>query len=185
VLLQLVEAADALDVLKTLAQDPSNTRLVIKGAGLAGDPHYVPWLIKQMEDPKLARLAGESFSFMIGLDLAYLDLDRRRPENFESGPNDDPRDDNVAMDEDEGLPWPDPVKIHAWWRGNRSQFAVGTRYFMGEAVNWENCVRVLREGFQRQRVAAAQYLCLLRPGTVLFNCAAPAWRQQRWLNNLN
>ena len=40
---------------------------------------------------------------------------------------------------------------------------------------------MLREGFQRQRSAAALYLCLLQPGTPLFNTAAPAWRQQRLL----
>ena len=41
--------------------------------------------------------------------------------------------------------------------------------------------RLLREGFQRQRIAAAEYLCLLQPGTPLFNTRAPAWRQKRWL----
>jgi hypothetical protein len=40
---------------------------------------------------------------------------------------------------------------------------------------------LLKNGFQRQRMAAAIYLCLLKPGTPLFNCAAPAWRQQRLL----
>jgi hypothetical protein len=34
---------------------------------------------------------------------------------------------------------------------------------------------------QRQRILAAHYLCLLDPGTPLFNTSAPAWRQQRWL----
>lgn len=41
--------------------------------------------------------------------------------------------------------------------------------------------RLLREGFQRQRIAAAEYLCLLQPGTPLFYTSAPAWRQKRWL----
>jgi len=37
------------------------------------------------------------------------------------------------------------------------------------------------EAMQRQRVLAAHYLCLLEPGTPLFNTSAPAWRQQRLL----
>ena len=53
--------------------------MLIQGAGIAGDPSYVPWLIKQMKDLKLTRLAGESFSLITGLDLAYLDLERRPP----------------------------------------------------------------------------------------------------------
>jgi len=79
------------------------------------------------------------------------------------------------------LPWPDVQKIHAWWDLHGARFAGGTRYFLGHPVTAEHCVKVLREGFQRQRVAAAMHLALLRPGSVLFPTSAPAWRQQRWL----
>jgi uncharacterized protein (TIGR02270 family) len=182
--LKLLDATQARLLLKALASDPANIRFLIQGAGIAGDPHYVPWLIKQMEDPKLNRLAGESFSFITGLDLAYLDLDGKPPENFESGPNDDPDDPDVSMDLDDSLPWPDPAKIKAWWEANTSRFSEGVRHFMGEPVNLQNCRQVLREGYQRQRVAAAEYLCLLQPGTHLFPTSAPAWRQERWLNKM-
>jgi uncharacterized protein (TIGR02270 family) len=134
-----------------------------------------------MEDLKLARLAGESFSFITGLDLAYLDLERKPPEGGEFGPNDDPEDDNVVMDEDDSLPWPDPAKIQGWWEANKSHFANGARYFMGKPITREHCIHTLKEGYQRQRIAAALYLCLLEPGTKLFPISAPAWRQQRWL----
>jgi uncharacterized protein (TIGR02270 family) len=179
-LLKALDLPSAQQLLKTVAQDP-NKRLVIQGAGIAGDPYYIPWLIKQMEDPKLTRVAGESFSFITGLDLAYLDFERKPPEGIEFGPNDDPEDDNVAMDEDDSLPWPDPVKIQAWWDVNKSCFTNGVRYFMGAPVTREHCIHVLKEGYQRQRIAAAEYLCLLLPGTQLFPTSAPAWRQQRWL----
>ena len=183
-LLKFIGVQQANELLKTLARDPANIRLLIQGAGIVGDPYYVPWLIKQMNDLKLTRLAGESFSFITGLDLAYLDLERKPPENFESGPNDDPEDDNVEMDEDESLPWPDPVKIQAWWDANKSRFTSGVRYFMGEPVTRTHCIHVLKEGYQRQRIAAALYLCLLEPGTKLFPTKAPAWRQQRWLERM-
>ena len=137
-----------------------------------------------MDDLKLTRLAGESFSFITGLDLAYLDLERKPPENFESGPNDDPNDDNVEMDADDGLPWPDPIKIQKWWDANKLKFQNGSRYFMGQPVTVEHCKQVLKDGYQRQRIAAAQYLCLLQPGTVLFPTSAPAWRQKRLLERL-
>jgi uncharacterized protein (TIGR02270 family) len=166
----------------TLAQDPEpNLRWLIRGAGLVGDPTYIPWLIGHMADTKTTRLAGESFSLITGLDLAWLDLEVKPPENFESGPNDDPNDPNVDMDEDDGLPWPDAVKIQAWWHANSHKLQPGTRYFMGEPLNRDNCLRVLKEGFQRQRIAAALYLSLLNPGTPLFEWRAPARRQQRLL----
>ena len=90
-------------------------RPLIQGAGFAGDPAYVPWLIKQMETIETTRLAGEAFSLVTGLDLAFLDLDRKPPENLETGPSDDADDPNVDRDQDEDLPWPDVDKIRKWW----------------------------------------------------------------------
>lgn len=162
-------------------EQPKDMRMLIRGVGMVGDPHLVPWLMEQMLDLKLARLAGESFSFVTGVDLASLDLDRPPPEDVEFGPNDDPEDNNVAMDADDGLPWPDTAKLHAWWDVNRHRFPADVRHFMGEPPNPENCQRILRDGYQRQRIAAALYLALLRPGTPLFPTSAPAWRQKRWL----
>ncbi len=169
-------------LLKVLSQDPENIRLLVRSMGVSGDHHYVPWLINQMSDAKLSRLAGESFSLVTGLDLALSDLERKTVEDAGAGPDDDPANDDVAMDEDFGLPSPDPEKIGAWWQANAHRFAAGTRYFMGRPPSPAHCLSILKTGFQRQRIAAAQYLCLLQPGTPLFNTAAPAWRQERWLN---
>ncbi len=182
--LRAMELPAARELLRLISSEPKDVRALIEAAGIVGDPHYVPWLIKQMGDPKLSRLAGESFSLITGLDLAYLDLDRRPPEGEELGPTADPDDENVAMDPDEGLPLPDPEKLAKWWEANRHAFAVGTRYFMGRPLSREHCLQVLKEGFQRQRAAAALYLSLLQPGTPLFNWRAPAWRQQRWLASM-
>jgi|EndMetStandDraft_4_1072995.scaffolds.fasta_scaffold69761_2 uncharacterized protein (TIGR02270 family) len=156
-------------------------RSLIRATGTAGDPHYVPWLIKQMDDLKLSRLAGEAFSLITGIDLAQLDLERKPPQGEELVPNDEAADTDVSMDEDDGLPWPDPQRVGDWWQVHGGRFAAGTRYFMGEPPSPAHCLSVLRNGFQRQRGAAAQYLRLLTPGTPMFNTSAPAWRQQRLL----
>ena len=174
-----VDAVHAL--LQSLALESKERRWLIQGSGIAGDPSYVSWLIGQMASDETARLAGEAFSLITGTDLAWLDLERKPPENFESGPNDDPNDPNVDMDPDEGLPWPDPEKLKAWWAKNSNRFQPGTRYFMGAPVTREHCIDVLKNGYQRQRILAAHSLCLLYPGTQLFNTSAPAWRQQRLL----
>ncbi len=180
-LLMSSPSSDANGLLRDLASDPSELRMLIRGAGASGDARYVPWLLSQMEDARLARLAGESISVVTGVNIAAEQLDRPRPEEFQLGPNDDPNDPNVDMDEDDGLPWPDVTKIKAWWRANAQNFKPGTRYFMGEPLNRDNCLHVLKDGFQRQRIAAAYYLCLLNPGAPLFEWRAPAWRQQRQL----
>jgi uncharacterized protein (TIGR02270 family) len=167
--------------LRQFAQIPDNLRWLVQGSGIAGDPTYVAWLIQHMADQKIARLAGEAFSLITGLDLAYSHLECKPPEGGGAGPNDDPNDPNVQMDQDDGLPWPDPERIARWWEANGSRFTPGSRYFLGAPVTRENALRALKEGFQRQRILAAHYLCLLEPGTVLFEWRAPAARQQRLL----
>jgi uncharacterized protein (TIGR02270 family) len=179
--LQAMSPGAAHTALQRFHGDPEQLRWLIQGSGINGDPTYVPWLIKHMADEKTARIAGEAFSLVTGLDLALLDLERKPPETIEAGPNDNPDDENVEMDPDESLPWPDPNRIYGWWEQNGARFQPGTRYFMGAPVSRERCIDVLKNGYQRQRMLAAHYLCLLQPGTPLFNTSAPAWRQQRLL----
>ena len=179
--LKAVDLPSGHRLLQSMANDPANQRLLIRGAGVAGQVNYIHWLVRLMSDDATARLAGESFSMITGLDLAWLALERNPPEDFEPGPTDDPDDPNVDLDPDDSLPWPDQAKIQTWWDANGQRFQQGARYFMGEQVGLEHCRRVLHEGYQRQRRAAAEHLCLLAPGTPLFPIAAPAWRQIRWL----
>jgi len=175
------DADAARSLVKQLAAQGAPLRTLIKAAGWSGDAQVVPWLFKHMEDDANARLAGEAFSFITGIDLAWLDLERKPPETVPGGPNDDPNDDNVALDEDESLPWPDLPKLTGWWHKNSGQFPSGTRLFAGAPPTTNHCFKVLKEHTQRRRMAAALYLSLLKPGSVLFNCAAPTRRQERLL----
>jgi len=174
-------APQAHEQLRSLAQDEAQIRWLIQGAGLVGDPTYVPWLMKHMADDKLARLAGESFSLITGADLAALDLERKPPEQPVDGPNDEARDPNVELNEDDDLPWPDAARIERWWAQNSSRFPSGQRYFAGAPVSREQCMEVLKNGYQRQRMLAAHHLSLLEPGSVMFEWRAPAWRQSQAL----
>jgi uncharacterized protein (TIGR02270 family) len=185
VVLKVSSPQRAQAMLGSIAKDEAAGRLVIRGIAIAGDPHYVPWLMRQMSDPKLARLAGEAFSLITGLDLGLLDLELKPPEGLGPGVDDEPANGNVDVDEDDGLPWPDPVKVATWWRAHGARFVAKNRYFMGEVPSPAKCLDVLKTGFQRQRIAAAEYLTLLAPGTPLFNTAAPAWRQQRLLAKMS
>jgi uncharacterized protein (TIGR02270 family) len=187
--LQAMSPSDAHRILKQVAQEPADKRWLIEGSGVSGDPVYLPWLLKQMHEIPLARLAGEAFSLITGIDLVEDRLDSKTPAGSEAEPYDDLDDSNVDMGEDEGpemdvdadLPLPDVAKVEAWWEANATRFQKGARYFMGVPITRAHCIDVLKNGYQRQRILAAHYLCLLDPGTPLFNTSAPAWRQQRWL----
>jgi uncharacterized protein (TIGR02270 family) len=166
---------------RALAKDTATLRLAVQGTGAIGDPVEIPWLIDQMGTPGLARVSGESFTTITGVDISYQDLEGERPEGFEAGPTEDPADENVEMDPDENLPWPDPDLIQKWWQSNRHSFQSGTRYLVGKPVTIDWCKQVLRIGKQRQRAAAALELAMRQPGTPLFEVRAPGFRQQRML----
>ena len=167
--------------LKMLASNPSTLRLAVEAAGVIGDPGNIPWLIQQMANPMLARVAGESFTFITGIDLAYDDLDTDKPEGFEAGPTENPEDENVEMDADEDLPWPNTQLIEKWWFTHRLEFTNGTRYLLGKPMAIDSLKEALKTGRQRQRRAAAIELAMRQPGTPLFNCSAPGFRQQALL----
>jgi uncharacterized protein (TIGR02270 family) len=135
-----------------------------------------------MEDESLARLAGEAFQMMAGLDLASDAYRRPPPGGFSAGPSDDPGDPNVEPDPDEHLPWPDPQAVKRWWEGRRDRLRPGTRYLLGQPLEPDWLERVLREGKQRQRVGAALELAIRRPGRPLFELRAPGRRQRELLS---
>ena len=165
--------------IKVLAENPEAIRVALCAAGALGDPTSIPWLIEQMTAPALARVAGESFTMITGVDLAYDDLDTDKPEGFEAGPTEDPEDENVEMDQDEDLPWPNPELIKKWWFTHRLEFSNGTRYLLGKPMAIDSLNHVLCVGKQRQRIAAAIELAMRQPGTALFNTEAPGFRQMK------
>jgi uncharacterized protein (TIGR02270 family) len=167
----------ALSWQKRLAVEPKLLRAGITAAGTIGDPSLVPWLVSLMGQLPLARLAGESFTMITGVGLAYRDLERKPPEDFQAGPTEDPKDDNVEMDPDDNLPWPEPKLVATWWQKNQGQFQSGTRYLCGKPMTIEWLKEVLRDGYQRQRIAAALELAIRQPGTPMFNVKAPGFRQ--------
>ncbi|MRR06244.1 MAG: TIGR02270 family protein [Deltaproteobacteria bacterium] len=179
--LRRMELPAALSFQNHLAQSPGTIRLSAKGAGIIGDPVLVPWLFDQMKTPALARVAGEAFTMITGADIDQEELRGKRPEAFNAGPNDDPDDDNVEMDADENLSWPDVELIGKWWDMNEGKLRSGTRYLLGKTISGQHLRHVLETGRQRQRAAAALELAMLEPGRPLFEVKAPGGRQREEL----
>lgn len=176
-----MDMTSSLDLWQELAGKPDSIRLAVVCAGIIGDPVLIPWLMEQMTVPELARVAGESFTMIADVDIAYEDLEGERPEGFEAGPTENPEDEDVEMDPDEDLPWPNPELILNWWNKNKGRFKNGTRYLVGQSISPENLQQVLRTGFQRQRAAAALELSIMKPGQPLFEVRAPGFRQKKLL----
>jgi uncharacterized protein (TIGR02270 family) len=177
--MDVTEGRDWLEHLET--RGGRSRRLAVVGAGVLGNGAVVPWLIDRMNAAELARPAGEAFSMITGVKIAYAGLSGGWPAGFTAGPTEDPKDENVEMDPDENLPWPDPNKIADWWQKHGGEFEAGTRYLAGKPMTTEWLQRVLRRGFQRQRAAAALELAILQPSEPLFEVRAPGFRQQELL----
>ncbi len=126
---------------RDLANKTEYHRIAVKGAGVIGDPVSIPWLIQMMEVPEFARIAGESFTMITGVDIAYEDLEGEWPEGFEAGPTESPEDEDVEMDPDEDLPWPETQLIKDCWNKNKSQFKNGVRHLLGKPKKGEKGVR--------------------------------------------
>lgn len=168
--------------LERAREDPSWARSALIGAGASGNPSVIPALLTFLQEPLTARLAGAALSLITGLDLEAESLQGEAPEDFQAGPTDDPGDDDVAMDPDGGLPWPDPETIDSWWRDNCHRFTPGVRYLLGRPISATSAHDALLFGTQTQRMAAALELVLLQPGP-LFEVRAPGWRQKALLNS--
>jgi uncharacterized protein (TIGR02270 family) len=153
---------------------PADLRRAVRAAGILGDSAAVPWLIQQMDNLPVARLAGESFALVTGVDLTIDRLDGGAPGGFAAGPSDDSDDEDVGLDPDENLPWPDPNLVAGWWAAGAGCLPPGQRYILGRAIDQEACLEAQRRGYQRQRRAAALELANLQPDRPLAN-----WRARR------
>ena len=180
--MRLMDREAAIGWMRDLGRDPANARLLVTGAGILGDPVVVPWLIEKMRDPELARVAGESFSAISGRDLSEDKLDGSPPVGVTVGPTDEPVDDNVAIDRDEHLHWPDAANVERWWQQEKGRFALGTRYLRGLPLTTDNCSAVWRDGYQRQRRAAAHEQALSSPGRPLWNWCERSHITTSWLS---
>ena len=158
---------------------PLAPRLAILAAGHAGDPSSIPWLLEQMKVPVLARAAGEAFSMITGAVIDDDGLEGAAPEDFKPGPTDDPADENVEMDPDENLTWPDADAAASWWNDRKGGLKAGTRHLLGKPIEASWARSFLRDAFQRQRAAAALEWAIAEPGKPLFEVRAPGWRQRK------
>lgn len=176
-----VEAAR--ELVRGLQGAGASRRLVVNAVGYSGDRAAVPWLIQQCRDAATARASGEAVGWITGVDLVGAGLERNLPDDSDPVPAAAAPEDDAVIDDDEGLPWPEPDGLERWWSQHEAGFQGGQRYFLGGSPDARHLRSVLERGTQRQRAAAAWLIALGAPGRPLFNVAAPAPRQIAWLGS--
>jgi uncharacterized protein (TIGR02270 family) len=166
VVVRAMDPAVANGWIRNLAADRSQLRYALIASGIHGDPAYLPVLMRQFENEEVARVAGEAFEMITGLNIFRESLEvipeesppaEKDPDADEEALTENPPDDedeDEELGEDEGLVIPDPAKMTPWFEKNKDRFQAGQRYLCGVPVSVENCRNVLLTGLQRQRQAA-------------------------------
>ena len=112
-----------------LMSDRLTERWGILATGTLGAADTLDWLLRQMAEPTLSRIAGAAFCRITGARLGAESLE------LAEFP-DDPDDPVVAACPQESfieakLYWPDPDKLSGWLAANRARFVPQTRYLLG------------------------------------------------------
>lgn len=175
---QIIPVDKARSWISELSKQPEMQRMLIHAIAHLGDPHVIPWLIMKMHNFETAKIAGEAFAVITGIDLERNNLVIDTPKNIVLLPNDDIADENVNLDEDENLPFPDVNKINHIWLRYRDRYRAGRRYVMGVEVSnnspivIEKLNRVLQQSSLRQRQSVALSIALLDPQSAFINSKA-------------
>ncbi len=154
-----------------LSNDQTQTRIVIQATGILGDPHAVNWLILKMKEIANSRLAAQSFTYITGLNLIENNLTGEDHKHLMEQ-NNNLEEDDINLDEDENLSWPDYDKVSALWMNSGSRFITGQRYFLGQNISEQHLQHTIYHGNLRQKHAAALELALTHTEQPLQNTRA-------------
>ncbi len=182
--MRYLPADAARELQANLSADAKTARLGIIGAGVMGDPAYVPWLIGAMATPEYSRIAMDAITTITGVNVEDENLDGDIPDGFKEGPTADPDDSDIEVPDDDDIEWPNPAAVAAWWQDHGSKrFTTGTPYLFGEKRDRAGLRTVLASGNQRVRALAAFELAQTRKDRAsgpssIFDTTAPVARQR-------
>jgi uncharacterized protein (TIGR02270 family) len=147
-------------------------------AAATGTVSYVDAAVAHLDNPKLTRLAGLVIAQVVGLDLDYSDLTTDGPPVTAPPEVDDQVPGLVDLISSE-LPWPEPTQVKEFWKMRRQSMVADRRYQAGRPVTSEEMERLLRDGTQPQRRAAALELALCGAHRELYSVRSPGLLQAR------
>ncbi|MEZ6136489.1 MAG: TIGR02270 family protein [Pirellulaceae bacterium] len=151
-------------------------RLAVQLGGELGIRESLPWMVELLASPTYGRVAAEAFSRITGLRLDQAPFEAEPPVGHEFGPNDDPDDEDVALDADEHLPWAVGSVVADWFMKHAQQFERGVRYLLGYPMDIAWLSSVLKLGRQRERRAAAVEIAVRRNTPVLDVASHTSWQ---------
>ena len=172
----LMGMADDVNILMTALKNPILVRNAVKALGLTGNISTIELLIQCASEPKLSRLAGESFRRITGVNL---EKGKLISEKLQEPKTSSLPEEEFEMDPDEDLPFPDHEKLTEWWRSNSAKFDKRVRYRNGQPYSYEVLIDILKNGILPYRHYAAFELALMNPAYSYLETHAFSIRQRR------
>jgi uncharacterized protein (TIGR02270 family) len=160
------------ELLEELGTDAAKRRQLVTAMGWSGDLAHLPRLISILEEPHLARAAGEALTLMTGSD-PFSDgwaADEQQP----AKPAIAASDAIPPRDPDAELPRPDPAKFAAWWTARHGNFQGMGRCLAGQPRSIDSMLAILRGGRLAHRPQASWLLQLATRGGRVENLAPVA-----------
>ncbi|MFP2959949.1 TIGR02270 family protein [Myxococcus sp. 1LA] len=149
--------------------------------GFSGRLKAMDACIVLLEDPLVARLAGEAFSAMTGLQLegVYALPPGEQPEGAPLPPEqqEDLDADLVPKPKDD-LPWPCIGAVRYWWKEARPRFHAERRYLNGQLLEAPVLLEALTHGPMRRRHVLARELAIRSKGQ--HRIPTRAFTQRQW-----
>ncbi|WP_444994500.1 TIGR02270 family protein [Aliikangiella sp. IMCC44359] len=166
--------------IRELAKMPAQKRQAIRACAVLGDPQSIPWLIQKMQQLPLARIAGEAFTSITGIELDSHHLALPQPpvgwaaieEQIEDSEDDNNELELSYLEEDSFLVWPDPDKVAEFWKRTQHLYQDKQPYLLGKIIAPEHLKLIQNRGMQRYRRAAALALALNSNCKVYMNTSA-------------
>ena len=149
--------------------------LFLLGCRVVADAQFLEDVIPWLDHPEWARPAGEVVTHITGLRFSAPPLEGEPPADWEGGPNDDPDDDDVALDPYDNLPWPNRAAVTD--AVSQPQLPVGQPLILGRSCDAETLHDVWARGQQRERRHASIRLALRQPNRPYAMVTDPTARQ--------
>ena len=156
-------------------------------AGFAGTRAAIEVCLAAMAEEPVAKLAGEAFCAITGLDLER--------ERLVAAPPDEPAEPIPFEEEDldadlvpkaeDLLPSPDVPGVLRWWSKHSGRFAAGKRYVGGQPVDLVVLQNALLHGPLRRRHAIALELAVRTAGRYQVEARAFSAEQRRQMSSFD
>jgi uncharacterized protein (TIGR02270 family) len=170
-----------------LLGDGGAKRGALFALGFAGTRTAAVACLEMTKDEALAKLAGEAFCAIVGIDMVKEGMVLADPEPPEEPVpfEEEDLDADLVPKPDDVLPRPDPKRLAVWWEGHRRLFSENERYIGGARADLARLEGALERGPTRRRHAIAAELAVRSGGRYRVETRAFCADQQRQMGTFS